>query len=90
VAGPAAVAVHDDGYVLGQALGLERRIDGALLSRQLVDARCEGRIQETRLFGALAAFMPAALVAFKKIKPEDRRRIKKWVYRTTSDSPPDG
>ena len=31
LAGPAAVAVHDDGHVLGQPLGLQRRIDGALL-----------------------------------------------------------
>jgi hypothetical protein len=30
-AGPAAVAVHDDGHMLGQALRLQRRIDGALL-----------------------------------------------------------
>ncbi len=31
LAGPAAIAVHDDGHVLGQPLRLQRRIDGALL-----------------------------------------------------------
>ena len=41
-AGPAAVAVHDDGDVLGQALRLERRVDGALLRGQLMDAQRAG------------------------------------------------
>ena len=55
VAGPAAVAVHDDGHVLGQALGLQRRINSALLRGQLIDAQRAGRIQRTRLYIAFAA-----------------------------------
>ena len=39
MSGPAAVAVHDDGHVLGQALGFQRRIDGALFGCELMDAR---------------------------------------------------
>ena len=55
VAGPAAIAVHDDGHMLGQALGLERLIDSALLGGQLIDAQRAGRIQRTRLNNAFAA-----------------------------------
>ena len=36
-AGPAAIAVHDDGNMLWQALRLQRRIDSALLRAQLID-----------------------------------------------------
>ena len=35
-AGPAAVAVHDDGDVLGHARGIERVVDGALFGRKFV------------------------------------------------------
>ena len=42
LAGPAAVAVHDDGDVLGQPLGLQRRVDGALLSSQFMNAQRAG------------------------------------------------
>ena len=45
LAGPAAIAVHDDGDMLGQALGLEGRIDGALLGGELIDAQRARRIQ---------------------------------------------
>jgi len=41
-AGPAAIAVHDDGHMLGQALGLEARIDGALLVGQFINAQRTG------------------------------------------------
>jgi hypothetical protein len=39
MAGPAAVPVHDDGDVLGQALRLERRVHSALFRGQLMDAQ---------------------------------------------------
>ena len=49
VAGPAAVAIHDDGDVLGQALGLERRIDRALLRGQLIDTQRASWMQRNGL-----------------------------------------
>ena len=52
---PAAIAVHDDGHMLGQALGLQRRIDGALLRGQLIDAQRARWMQGSRLFDAFAA-----------------------------------
>jgi len=42
LAGPATVAVHDDGDVLGQPLGLQRRIDGALFISEFMDAQRAG------------------------------------------------
>ncbi len=53
--GPAAVAVHDDGHMLGQALGLQRRIDRALFFGQLIDAQRAGWIQRNRLNITFAA-----------------------------------
>ena len=38
LAGPAAVAVHDDGYVLGDFGGVELPVDGLLLGGELVKA----------------------------------------------------
>ena len=35
---PAAVAVHDDGYVLRNLVGVELRVDGRLFRRELVQA----------------------------------------------------
>ena len=55
-AGPAAVAVHDDGHMLGQALGLQRRIDGALLSGQFMDAQRARWIQRNRLYNCFCGF----------------------------------
>src|ERR1035437_789331 len=48
--GPAAIAVHDDGHMLGQAFGLQRRVNGALFRGQFVDAQRARRIQRTRLY----------------------------------------
>ena len=59
MAGPAAVAVHDDGHVLRQTLRLERRVHSTLLCGQLLDAQRGRRIQRTRLDAALAALRPA-------------------------------
>ena len=39
---PAPVAVHDDGHMLRQTLGLQRDINGALLRGQLIDALAVG------------------------------------------------
>ena len=44
-AGPAAIAVHDDGDVLGEPLGLEGGIDGALIGRELIDSQRAGWVQ---------------------------------------------
>jgi hypothetical protein len=38
VSGPAAIAVHDDGHMLGQTLGLERVIDSPLFRGHLMKA----------------------------------------------------
>jgi hypothetical protein len=69
MAGPAAVSIHDDGDMLGQALGLERRVNGALLRSQLIDAQGARRVQRTRLYVALAAWKPDARLERKGAMP---------------------
>ena len=59
LAGPAAVAVHDDGHVLGQTLRLQRRVDGALLRGQLIDAQRAGRNTRDSPLQCYCGFRPA-------------------------------
>src|SRR5579863_1852170 len=49
IPGPAAVAVHDDSHMFGQALRFQRRIYGALFRCELMNAQRAWRIQMTCL-----------------------------------------
>jgi len=57
---PAAITVHDDGNVIGQALGLERGVEDTLLRAEVEDALCASKIQGSRLYSARAVQGPAA------------------------------
>src|ERR1035438_6746564 len=65
LASPASIAVHDDGHVLGQALGLQRRIDSAFFISQFMDAQRACRIQKSRLYITFAASKAGAQGASK-------------------------
>ncbi len=57
--GPAAIAIHDDGHVLRNPLGLQQGIDGSLFRGELVNAQRASWMQSS----SLDAFCPAVRLA---------------------------